>query len=83
MREWFEAQLAAGLPAFAGTVVSGTLAVKQEALNELLANWLAASAAPPGTRTAPVDLGRSAGVIIIPIIRRKIQKWVRETPKFG
>ncbi len=41
MRDWFEAQLAAGLPAFAGSHVSGTLAVKQELLNELLAKWLA------------------------------------------
>ena len=34
MREWTEAQLAAGLPAFAGSTISGTLAVKQELLNE-------------------------------------------------
>jgi len=41
MREWIDAQLAAGLPAFAGSTVSGTLAVKQELLNELIAKWLA------------------------------------------
>jgi hypothetical protein len=40
MREWLEAQLAAGLPAFSGSAMSGTLAVKQELLNELLAKWL-------------------------------------------
>ena len=40
MRQWFEAQLSAGLPALAGSEVSGTLALKQELLNQLLADWL-------------------------------------------
>jgi hypothetical protein len=58
MRDWFEAQLAAGLPAFSGTSISGTLAIKQEAVNELLANWLAASATPEGAKP-PFDVGRA------------------------
>jgi hypothetical protein len=48
MREWIEAQLAAGLPAFTGSTVSGTMAVKQELLNELLTKWLANDTAPGG-----------------------------------
>ena len=52
MREWIEAQLAAGLPAFAGSAMSGTVAVKQEALNELIAKWLANKPRP-----APALLG--------------------------
>jgi len=55
MREWIEAQLAAGLPAFAGSAMSGTVAVKQEALNELIAKWLANNT-PSGTGGANVDL---------------------------
>lgn len=41
MRAWFEAQLAAGLPAFAGTSLSGTVAVKDELINQLLKEWMA------------------------------------------
>ena len=49
MREWMEAQLAAGLPALAGTSISGTVAVKQELLNDLLKGYLSATpAASPG-----------------------------------
>jgi hypothetical protein len=40
MDEWMRAQLAAGLPAFRGSAIAGTLAVNQELLNELLAKWL-------------------------------------------
>jgi hypothetical protein len=59
MRDWFEAQLAAGLPAFTGTVVSGTLAVKQEAVSELVARWLAASSGQTGAiEPPPLDLVR-------------------------
>jgi hypothetical protein len=50
MREWFEAQLAAGFPAFAGSRVSGTLSVKQELLNELIAKWLAGADAVDSSR---------------------------------
>jgi hypothetical protein len=44
MHEWVQAQLAAGLPAFRGSAISGTVALNQELLNELLAQWLAAKA---------------------------------------
>ena len=40
MDEWVRSQLAAGLPAFRGSAIAGTLAVNQELLNELLAQWL-------------------------------------------
>ena len=62
MREWFESQLASGLPALAGTTMSGTLALRDELLNELLDKFLAQARAgtPP---KAPVDFGRSVDVI--------------------
>jgi len=56
MREWLMAQLDAGLPAFQGSMVEGTLAVNETALNELLAQWRA----QPRERTpspAPFDAG--------------------------
>jgi hypothetical protein len=65
MREWFDAQLAAGLPAFAGSRLSGTLSVKQELLNELIARWLAApmsSGAGPGGGS-PLDLIRARAAL--------------------
>jgi hypothetical protein len=62
MRAWLEAQLAAGLPAFAGSEMSGTVAVKQEALNELIATWLAANT-PASTAPAKFDLSRARAAI--------------------
>ena len=53
MREWMEAQLAAGLPALAGTSISGTVAVKQELLNDLLKDYL--SATPAASPALPID----------------------------
>jgi hypothetical protein len=44
MRDWIEQQLQTGLPAFSGTQIAGTVAVKEELINELLAQWLAATA---------------------------------------
>lgn len=63
MREWIEAQLAAGLPGFAGSAVTGTLAVKQEVLTELLAQWLADTTRGAGGTTAPFDVGRVTPLI--------------------
>ena len=64
MREWFEAQLAAGLPALSGSHLSGTLAVKQEMVNELIAQWLASESAPGGTGASPaLDLGKARAAI--------------------
>ena len=62
MREWIEAQLAAGLPAFAGSALSGTVAVKQEALNELIANWLATDSVAK-TASASFDLTRARAAV--------------------
>jgi hypothetical protein len=47
MDEWMRAQLAAGLPAFRGSAIAGTLAVNQELLNKLLTQWLAAGGSAP------------------------------------
>ena len=62
MRDWIEAQLAAGLPAFAGSAIAGTVAVKQEALNELIAKWLANNT-PSSTGGANFDLGLARAAI--------------------
>jgi hypothetical protein len=62
MREWIEAQLAAGLPAFAGSAISGTVAVKQEALNELIAKWLANNI-PSSSGGAKFDLSLARAAI--------------------
>ena len=40
MQNWIQTQLASGFPALAGTAVSGTVAVRQELLNELLTELL-------------------------------------------
>jgi hypothetical protein len=71
MRDWFEAQLATGFPALAGSTVQGTLALRQELLNELLAKWLAETQRPEGV-TPRLDLRpglrflRSAAVRVEP-----------------
>lgn len=56
MDEWVRAQLAAGLPAFRGSAIAGTLAINQELLNELLAQWLAAQAAGGSAPARPPDV---------------------------
>jgi hypothetical protein len=64
MREWLQAQLAAGLPALSGSAISGTIAVKQELINELLARWLAESAQQPASsQTATLDFSRAAHLV--------------------
>ena len=62
MREWIEAQLGSGLPAFAGTSIAGTVALKQELLNDLLARWLAEAQTPGATPASP-DFSQSIRVI--------------------
>jgi hypothetical protein len=61
MREWFEKQVAAGLPALAGSRLSGTLAVAPALLNELIAGWLTStgSSGPP----ARFDIGALRGAV--------------------
>jgi hypothetical protein len=56
MHEWVQAQLAAGLPAFRGSAISGTVALNQELLNELLAQWLAAKAQSANRSAGGFDL---------------------------
>jgi hypothetical protein len=56
MDEWVRAQVAAGLPAFRGSAIAGTVAVNQELLNELLAQWLAAQAQGGGAATGAPDV---------------------------
>ena len=54
MRKWIEDQIAAGLPALAGSRLSGTLAVAPALLNELIADWLTpADREPPAGAAAP------------------------------
>lgn len=52
MDEWLQRQLAAGLPAFRGSTMSGTLALNQDLLNELLASWLAAQTGAASSASA-------------------------------
>ena len=49
MQDWIRTQLETGLPAFAGTAISGTVALRQDLLNELLQQWLTQT----GSRTTP------------------------------
>ena len=56
MQDWLKTQLAAGFPALAGSAVSGTLAVKQELVNELLADLLLKSRTGASTPPPSNDL---------------------------
>jgi hypothetical protein len=58
MQTWFQDQLARGFPAFAGAIVRGTIPIRQELLNDILAEFLRTDrdVAPPRT----VDPGRAA-----------------------
>jgi hypothetical protein len=53
MDDWVRAQLAEGLPAFRGSAIAGTLAVNQDLLNDLLAQWLSQRDRSQGTATGP------------------------------
>jgi hypothetical protein len=55
LRDWLEAQLAAGLPAFTGSAVAGTLAMKTDLLNELIGQWLTAPSNAAGAPPINVD----------------------------
>ena len=63
MREWIQAQLAAGLPAFKGTTISGTIALKEELLNEVLSQWLAMMKQVPRSAAPSLDVSGSLGVV--------------------
>ena len=60
MQDWIAAQLAAGLPAFAGSRLSGTVAVTPEVINEFIARWLAGSTAPTAPAAVDPVLARTA-----------------------
>jgi hypothetical protein len=60
MEEWLAAQLAAGLPAFTGSQISGTVAVTPEVFNELIAKWLTGESLPPQTSALAPTLMRKA-----------------------
>lgn len=57
MNEWMKTQLASGLPAFTGSTISGTIAVKQELVNEVLAEMFSAARKDSPAPAAAVDLG--------------------------
>ena len=56
MNDWLKRQLADGLPAFAGSSVTGTLVLKQEVVNELLAELLVNAAGSSAVRVPSGDL---------------------------
>jgi hypothetical protein len=74
MREWFQSQLAAGLPAFTGSTVTGTLVVQQELLNDLLARVLSESAARGEVLTAPLARGRALSALKSVVVRAEAGK---------
>lgn len=51
MQEWLKTQLANGLPAFAGSFLSGTLAVRQELATELVNQLLREMGPAPRANT--------------------------------
>ena len=68
LQDWLRTQLANGLPALAGTRVSGTVPVQVELLNELIAGALADAARPraagaPGQPGLPVDVPTLARLV--------------------
>jgi hypothetical protein len=60
MGEWWQAQLAQGFPDLKGTVISGSIPVREALINELIARWLAAPGAAAGESPAldPRQLAR-------------------------
>jgi hypothetical protein len=58
MDEWLRSQLAAGLPALRGSVITGTASLHQELLNELVGTWLASTTQRPGAPALGVDLAQ-------------------------
>jgi hypothetical protein len=73
MADWITKQLAEGFPALAGSRASGTIAVDQALVNELIAQWLAGS--DPGRGTVPrVDLAKVREVIKSATVRSEVGK---------
>jgi hypothetical protein len=57
MQDWLKTQLANGLPAFAGSSLTGTLSVRQELATELLTELLRdTGTAPRATGSADLSL---------------------------
>jgi hypothetical protein len=48
MPEWLTAQIAAGFPALKGAALSGSIPIKEELINDLIADFLARPPAAPG-----------------------------------
>lgn len=53
MLEWWQSQVARGFPDLAGTVVTGSIPVKEELINELIASYLAQPGDQPAPRAVP------------------------------
>ncbi|MFN2447646.1 MAG: hypothetical protein ABR606_18930 [Vicinamibacterales bacterium] len=60
MPTWLQTQLASGFAAFSGSTISATVPIKQELINELLAEYLAeeATTAPADPRWAEVPFAQ-------------------------
>jgi hypothetical protein len=59
MDEWLKEQLARGFGDFAGTTISGSIPVKEELINQLIARYLAQGGTPAPSRL-PVNPGQLA-----------------------
>ena len=75
MREWLERQVAAGLPALAGTELRGTIAVNPELINQFIAQWLSA---PPSVASSPtpssLDWSRLRSLIRSTVVRSEANR---------
>ncbi|MBA3269202.1 MAG: hypothetical protein H0T71_01730 [Acidobacteria bacterium] len=60
MKHWIETQLANGLPAFTGSAIAGTISVKQELVNDVLAELLNQSRDIPRPIEGGLDLAEFA-----------------------
>jgi hypothetical protein len=52
MEDWLRAQLANGFAAFQGASLSGSIPVKEELINQLIAGFLKQARVPPATEPA-------------------------------
>jgi hypothetical protein len=67
MNEWLKTQAASGFPAFAGSSIAGTLVVRDDLLNELLAHALDGGGGGEETTPAAATVDLAA---VRPLIKR-------------
>jgi hypothetical protein len=63
MQEWLTAQMASGFSAFQGAALTGTIPVKEELINELIAGFLAQAGEQDATAPPAIDVRALASFI--------------------